>query len=866
MTAAAKTLKTLDPEGRGLRCVESAPLPEIREQLKKIRRSAGPGVGSVLLGELEFPRITQGVLMDSVLAVRIPLYTASAEDKFLLADRASGEGAAEAEKTFLTRRLTARSVGKTLNAGLLAARRAGEAVLLEHGLKLTPGEDVGAVRFQLEWIGGDRVRDVEGRATGEGPEATQDMPHHERVEAAVERASKEYDRTRDEGLPPAGSVRSGSSGRSGESKASRGSAGSKGSSVWGAVLRGERQGKSPSVAQGMATFTKGGRHDAAIEGQLQSVTVWGRDGWLVVRHPFPDDVGASVRHYLLFLQGDPQEHGAWEECVERATDALNLAGVETTDHVQVIAGSEGRGVISTVLYAHVFTRRGTEPGRKVEQLAVKYELPEEEPNEVRAAREELAEAEQLHEFLKQEMNDHEKDLKVKAEERKRLARDMWALYQQVNREVPQDGGVARATQEKLAQIKRIIDMAKVMEGRIVALEEQIKGLQDTMRAARASIDAAAKRVDMCAEVVGKLLSEQPKEEDQGEVFKLRVDRDEMRHTPEYFEARGWRLMTGRGRQKISLMTRDRAAAESARGKGYDVRGLVPGESSASSSRSGRSRDETWDPGEVPSSSKSQTLSTGRPSRASAQSMHRSIDIGRGGSSAASHRCAWVRAPEVEYPPGRSMRPDLLKCMKCGSKADFTCQVGGCGNLSCARCIGEVSMMLEARLASASSEGKDPQTASRHVRFQGGDVDDGLSGVSSIAMVTEDGGGSYVPGTTVRITRVRGGPNTTVQGIFGALGGRVEKRAGVKTESEMMIIGAPGGEWDKRIKSARDVHWKEGQRISEELWARLHPTVARDLYQMMGSGSTPYSRCGWAIALRWRLHLSPTMTGSRYTSS
>ena len=74
MTAAAKTLKTLDPEGKGLRCVESAPLTNIREQLKTIRRSAGPGIGSVLMGELEFPRKKQGVLMDSVLAVRMPLY------------------------------------------------------------------------------------------------------------------------------------------------------------------------------------------------------------------------------------------------------------------------------------------------------------------------------------------------------------------------------------------------------------------------------------------------------------------------------------------------------------------------------------------------------------------------------------------------------------------------------------------------------------------------------------------------------------------------------------------------------------------------------------------------------------------------
>ena len=87
LTAASKALKALDPEGSGLRCVESAPLVEIREQLKMIRRSAGPGVGSVLMGELEFPRRKQGVLMDSVLAVRIPLYTASAEEKFLAAER-----------------------------------------------------------------------------------------------------------------------------------------------------------------------------------------------------------------------------------------------------------------------------------------------------------------------------------------------------------------------------------------------------------------------------------------------------------------------------------------------------------------------------------------------------------------------------------------------------------------------------------------------------------------------------------------------------------------------------------------------------------------------------------------------------------
>ena len=453
MTAAAKTLKTLDPEGKGLRCVESAPLPEIREQLKKIRRSAGPGVGSVLFGELEFPRITQGVLMDSILAVRIPLYTSSAETKFLLADRATGDGSVEAEKTFLTRRLTAKSVGKTLNVGLLAARRAGEAVLLEHGLKLNPGEDVGAVRFQLEWIGREVTQGQERHvAIEKDPDATQDLPHHERVEAAVERASQEFDRLQRTGVPQARSERSGSSGHSGGSRASRGSAGSKGSSVWGAVKRGERAGKSPSVTQGMVTFTRSGRQDAVIEGQLQTVDMWGRDGWLLVRHPFPDDVGASVRHYILFLQGDPTEYGAWDECVERAADALELEGVPTGDHVQVLAGSEGRGAIGSVLYAHVFTRRGTEPGRKVDQLAVQYEVPAEESSELQAAREELAEAEQLHEFLKREMKDHEEDLKKKAAERKRLARDMWELYQRVEEEVPQDGGVAVATREKLEQI------------------------------------------------------------------------------------------------------------------------------------------------------------------------------------------------------------------------------------------------------------------------------------------------------------------------------------------------------------------------------------------------------------------------------
>ena len=58
----------------------------------------------------------------------MPLYTASAETKFLLADRAAGDDAGESEKTFLTRRPTAKKVGKTLNVGLLAARRAGEAV------------------------------------------------------------------------------------------------------------------------------------------------------------------------------------------------------------------------------------------------------------------------------------------------------------------------------------------------------------------------------------------------------------------------------------------------------------------------------------------------------------------------------------------------------------------------------------------------------------------------------------------------------------------------------------------------------------------------------------------------------------------
>ena len=81
------------------------------------------------------------------------------------------------------------------------------------------------------------------------------------------------------------------------------------------------------------------------------------------------------------------------------------------------------------------------------------------------------------------------------------------------------------------------------------------------------------------------------------------------------------------------------------------------------------------------------------------------------------------------------------------------------------------MMLEARLAEAESVSEKPLSASRHVRFRQAQDDCELSGVSSIPMVPEDGERTYVPGTTVRLTRVRGGPNTTVQGIFGALGAR-----------------------------------------------------------------------------------------------
>ena len=84
LASAAKALKAISGDGEALRCVEHAPAEERRAVLKDIRKLAGPICMSFMMGEMEWPRKKQGVIMDAVMASRITLVASNAETKFVL--------------------------------------------------------------------------------------------------------------------------------------------------------------------------------------------------------------------------------------------------------------------------------------------------------------------------------------------------------------------------------------------------------------------------------------------------------------------------------------------------------------------------------------------------------------------------------------------------------------------------------------------------------------------------------------------------------------------------------------------------------------------------------------------------------------
>ena len=174
---------------------------------------------------------------------------------------------------------------------------------------------------------------------------------------------------------------------------------------------------------------------------------------------------------------------------------------------------------------------------------------------------------------------------------------------------------------------------------------------------------------------------------------------------------------------------------------------------------------------------------------------------------------------------------------------FRCTVSECNNLSCNKCIGEISVMMNASLASSTSSASQD---SKHVQFEapssssapGQPVIGQLAvnsdgGRSEISSIPETRGDSvFSPGKTVRVSRVPAVdfrmPGIAQRSIRDAPGLHVHN------EKEMALVGAPPGGWDTTYTKVKDVQWKSGERISEETWLSLEPRVARDLYYQLGS--------------------------------
>ena len=92
----------------------------------------------------------------------------------------------------------------------------------------------------------------------------------------------------------------------------------------------------------------------------------------------------------------------------------------------------------------------------------------------------------------------------------------------------------------------------------------------------------------------------------------------------------------------------------------------------------------------------------------------------------------------------------------------------------------------------------------------------------------------VPGETVKLSRVQADHSKTVSRMFGGMSGARDTRPNVVDEKGMEQIGAPAGGWDASIKKTKDIEWKHGERMTVETWESLHPRIARDFYQQLGS--------------------------------
>ena len=309
---------------------------------------------------------------------------------------------------------------------------------------------------------------------------------------------------------------------------------------------------------------------------------------------------------------------------------------------------------------------------------------------------------------------------------------------------------------------------------------------------------------------------------------------------------------------MSYVTGDRNAAQRLQDDGLSVGGLNGSDMSSAGDR-GRPADATWRPSMSRDSlsNGSSTTTAGSRSiggssgsaRLSAQSMHSSL--GGAGMDVNDHDCVWRRLRHVND------ASRFLRCMRCGRRADFNCQLEWCGNTSCAGCLAEVSMMITAggtsagaggsRSGSGASGPEGPaslQSAQRRVRFASGvqeapaqagvrqPMDGTLAELSSIKNVHD--GLSVGRGTLLRLSRVDASADRFGLGNVLGQGGAVTHRANVIDEKGMVDIGSPPGGWDPEYRRVKDVAWEKGEQITQEMWESLHPRVARDLYQQLGN--------------------------------
>ena len=54
------------------------------------------------------------------------------------------------------------------------------------------------------------------------------------------------------------------------------------------------------------------------------------------------------------------------------------------------------------------------------------------------------------------------------------------------------------------------------------------------------------------------------------------------------------------------------------------------------------------------------------------------------------------------------------------------------------------------------------------------------------------------------------------------------------EAKIQLIHAPADGWSKDMKSTKDVNWKKGAQVTNAVWCRLSPKVARELFLEMGT--------------------------------